>query len=71
VTNYLNAASIKGATTSISPDPTAATYGSSITVNVSVPFSKVSWLPSPWFLGSATLQAQAIMRTEQTNSSGS
>jgi hypothetical protein len=29
----------------------------------------VSWLPSPFFLGSTTLTAQSIMRSEQTSGS--
>ena len=71
VNTYLTGASVRGATTTVSPDPSSATYGSLITVSVSVPFTSVSWVATPSFLGSATLRAQCIMRTEQSNSSGS
>jgi len=71
VSTYLNGTSIGGATTTVSPDPAAATYGQGITVTVSVPFTSVSWLPSPFFLGSSVLKASCTMRTEQNNSSGS
>ncbi len=72
VGNYLSAGSISGATTTVNPDPpSGATYGSSVTVTVSVPFKSVSWTPAPFFLGSATLQAQCVMRTEQSGGSGS
>lgn len=70
VNTYLAGSSINGATSTVSPDPSSATYGSSITVTVSVPFTAVSWVP-PFFLGSTTLKAQCSMRTEQSNSSGS
>lgn len=71
VTNYLTGTSIGGSTTSVSPDPAAATYGQGITVTVTVPFSSVSWLPSPFFLGNSVLKASCTMRSEQNNSSGS
>ena len=71
VNTYLSGSSINGATATVSPDPSATTYGSSITVTVSVPFTAVSWVPSPFFLGATTLKAQCGMRTEQSNSSGS
>src|SRR5205809_603029 len=48
VNTYLTSTSIKGATATVSPDPTSATYGSSITVNVSLPYTAVSWVPSPF-----------------------
>lgn len=66
VTTYLSNAGISGATPSVSPDPpTSATTGSSVTVTVSVPFNSVSWLPTPQWLGSTTLTAVSVMRTEQ------
>lgn len=70
VSSYLTSTTISGATTSVSPDPTLATYGQGITVTVSVPFSAVSWLPSPFFLGDRILRSSCTMRTEQNNSSG-
>lgn len=56
---------ITGATTTCTPDPTAAAYGDSITVTVSVPFNGVSWLPSPIFLGGENLTATTVMRVER------
>ena len=72
VDNYLSAAGISGATASVSPDPpSGATYGSSVTVTVSVPFSDVCWTLKPLFLSSTTQQAQCVMRTEQSGAAGS
>jgi len=69
VSNYLSGASVSGATTTVSPDPpSSATYGSLVTVTVSIPFTSVSWTPSPFFLASTTLQATCSMRTEQSAS---
>ena len=49
----------------ISPtDPSTATAGTPITVTVTVPFSQVSWLPSPMFLGSRQMTASCVMRRE-------
>lgn len=65
VNSCLAAASVSGATTTISPAlPVAA--GQDITVTVKVPYSSVSWIPSPWFLGGATLSAVTVMRRETT-----
>jgi hypothetical protein len=56
---------IDGATVECNPDPSAAGYGESITVTVTVPFSGVSWLPSPIFLGGEDLTASTVMRVER------
>lgn len=65
VTNYLSAGGISGSTTTVSPNPpSSAGYGQSVTVTVSVPYSSVSWLPTPKYLNSATLTATSIMRRE-------
>lgn len=65
VNTYLNSANITGATITVNPNPPSnATYGSPVTVTVSVPFSQVSWLPSPMFLSGKTLTASSIMRRE-------
>ncbi len=69
VTTYLSNASITGATVTISPNPPAtAAAGTTVSVTVSIPFTSVSWLPSPFYLGSTTLSAKCSMRTEQTGS---
>lgn len=65
VSTYLTGASVSGATTSVSPDPlSTAEYGDAVTVTVSVPFSQVSWLPTPQFLNGTTLSAATTMRRE-------
>lgn len=63
---YLTAGAISGATITVNPDPpSTATYGTLVTVTVSTPFTAVSWVP-PLFLGSTTLTAKCVMRTEQS-----
>lgn len=65
VNNYLSAAGVSGATTTVSPSPpSSAAYNQSVTVNVQISYSSVSWLPVPHFLGGTTLKAGAIMRRE-------
>lgn len=52
----------------ISPtNPATATGGDPVTVTVSVPFSQVSWLPSPMFLGGRQMTASTVMRRESIN----
>ncbi len=48
----------------VTPDPTTATNGDPVTVSMTLPFSRVSWLPSPMFLGSANMTATSVMRRE-------
>jgi Flp pilus assembly protein TadG len=65
VGNYLSAGGIAGATTTVSPNPpSSAAYGQNVTVTVTVPYSAVSWLPVPKYLGSANLSAISTMRRE-------
>ncbi|MBI1903169.1 MAG: pilus assembly protein [Planctomycetia bacterium] len=65
VNNYLASASISGATVTVTPtEPSTAPAGGSVTVAVSVPFSQVTWLPAPMFLGGSTLVASTVMRRE-------
>jgi Flp pilus assembly protein TadG len=67
VNDYLEAASIDTGSTNVEvlPDPpTSAAFGEPITVTVEVPFSEVSWLPSPMYLGGKTLTATTVMRRE-------
>ncbi|MGQ9576918.1 MAG: TadE/TadG family type IV pilus assembly protein [Thermoguttaceae bacterium] len=65
VTNYLQNASVQGATVSVTPSPpSSAGYGEPVTVTVSVSFNQVSWLPAPMFLGGRTLSATTVMRRE-------
>lgn len=66
---YLTNAGITGgATISVSPNPpTSAASGDPVTVTISVPFSQVSWLPAPMYLGATTLNASSSMRRETVN----
>jgi Flp pilus assembly protein TadG len=65
VNYYLSSANISGATTTCTPNPPSSqTYGNPVSVNIAVPFSQVSWLPSPMFLGGKTLSATSVMRRE-------
>ncbi len=67
VNDYLTSASIDTTSTVVEvlPDPpSSAAFGEPITVTVEVPFSEVSWLPSPMYLGGKTLTATTVMRRE-------
>jgi len=66
VDSYLQNASITGASVTVNPtEPSTAGYGAPVTVKVQVPFSQVSWLPSPMFVGGGTnLTATTVMRRE-------
>lgn len=65
VTTYLSNASVTGATVTVNPNPpSSAGYGAPVTVTVSIPFSQVSWIPTPMFLSGTTLTASSVMRRE-------
>jgi Flp pilus assembly protein TadG len=65
VTTYLSNASVSGATVTVNPNPpSSAGYGAPVTVTVSIPFSQVSWIPTPMFLSGKTLTASSVMRRE-------
>ncbi len=64
VEDYATAVSVNGVSVTVSPDPASAPAGTTITVNTSVPFSNVSWMSTPWFLGGKTLSASSEMRKE-------
>ncbi len=65
VTQYLTSGSIQGATITVTPtNPGDAEFGDPVTVMVDIPFSQVSWLPSPMYLGGTTLSATTVMRRE-------
>lgn len=65
VTRYLDSGSIQGATITVTPtNPEDAEFGDPVTVTVDIPFSQVSWLPSPMYLGGKTLSATTVMRRE-------
>jgi Flp pilus assembly protein TadG len=67
VKSYLTAANVNLTDDKIAitpANPSSAGYGQPVTVTVSVPFSQVSWLPSPMFLGGTTMSASSAMRRE-------
>jgi Flp pilus assembly protein TadG len=66
VHDYLTAAHLPVVNPTVSPDPpSSANYGDPVTVTVQIPFSQVSWLPSPIFVsGSTPLTATTVMRRE-------
>ena len=65
VNNYLSGGGISGASVSVSPNPpSSAGYGQFVSVTVSVPYSSVSWLPTPRYLRTVTLSAASSMRRE-------
>ena len=67
VEGYLTngAIDLTGVVVTVAPDPPdSAGFGEPITVSVSIPFSEVSWLPTPMYLGGQTLTANTIMRRE-------
>ena len=67
IQEYLDSASIDPQDVTISVNPSNLSQtdtGDAITVSLSVPFTDVSWLPSPWFLSNRTLQASCTMRRE-------
>lgn len=67
VKSYLTGATVKDATVTVTPNPpSSAGFGEPVTVTVSVPFNKVTWLPKPMFLSGKTLTAQSIMRRESS-----
>jgi Flp pilus assembly protein TadG len=68
VDSFLNGVGVKGASITIVPGNTGSVaHGQPIIVSVSIPFSKVSWLKSPFFLKNTTLHSQATMRRETPN----
>src|SRR5262245_11795669 len=64
VQNYTTGVVVNGVTATVTPDPATAVAGTTITVEASVPFSNVSWMPSAWFLSGKTLKASSQMRKE-------
>lgn len=61
----LSQAKLRGPVVTIDPDLSySSDCGALVTVTVSVPFSQVSWLPSPMFLSGKTLTASTVMRRE-------
>lgn len=66
VNDYLEGASIRGATVTVSPDPPdSAGWGEPVTVTVRIPFGQVTWLPTPMYVGrDMQLSSGTTMRRE-------
>jgi Flp pilus assembly protein TadG len=64
VEEYTAGVAVPGVDVTVSPNPSTAAPGTTITVTTSVAFSDVSWMTSPWFLGGKTLTASSQMRKE-------
>jgi Flp pilus assembly protein TadG len=65
VEKFLAASGVTGSKVLVSPASTSSVaHGEPVTVSVSIPFRKVSWLPSPMFFGNLTLSSTAAMRRE-------
>jgi Flp pilus assembly protein TadG len=64
VAEYAAGVGISGVEVSVSPNPATAAAGAAITVDVEIDYSKVSWLPAPWFMGGKQLVASSVMRKE-------
>jgi Flp pilus assembly protein TadG len=69
VNSALSAGGISGATTTVMvngavTNASTAAQGDQISVEITVPFSQVTWLPTTWFLGDATLAETSVMRHE-------
>jgi Flp pilus assembly protein TadG len=68
VESFLAGTGITGTNVTVTPSNTGSVaHGQPITVSVSVPFTKVSWLAHPFFFGSKTLTSTATMRRETPN----
>ena len=64
VEEYAASVAVPGVDVSVTPDPSSAVAGQTVSVTTSIAFQDVSWIPSPWFLGGKTLTASSLMRKE-------
>jgi Flp pilus assembly protein TadG len=65
VNTFLTNEGINGATTAVTPSSLSSVAdGTQVSVTVSIPYSSVSWLPKPFFLGGKTLTATTVMCRE-------
>lgn len=68
VESFLARVGVTGSKISVrNRNTTSLAHGEPITVTVTVPFSRVSWLPKPFFLRNTTLSSAATMRREMPN----
>lgn len=67
VDGYLSSAGItfKDSYVTLDPtDPASAGYREAVTVQVTVPFADVSWIPAPLYLAGTNLSASTVMSRE-------
>ena len=67
VSGYLSSAGISNGedyVTLTPSEPSAAGYREPVKVEVTVPFSKVSWIPTPLYLNGTDLKASTVMSRE-------
>lgn len=65
VSSFLADTGISCVTVMVTPSPLdTAEIGDAVTVNVSVPFGAVSWLPSSFYFGGVSLESTVVMRRE-------
>ena len=64
VTEYAAGVGVVGVAATVSPNPATAGPGQPVTVNVSIGFNQVSWLPAPWLMGGRDLESSSVMRKE-------
>lgn len=64
VTEYAAGVGVRGVVASVSPNPATAAAGEPVTVNVTIGFNQVSWLPAPWIMGGRELASSSVMRKE-------
>jgi Flp pilus assembly protein TadG len=65
VNGCLSIVALPAVTPTVSPNPpSTATAGQNVTVRVSLPFSQISWLPVPQWLGGVTLTSTAVEQRE-------
>jgi Flp pilus assembly protein TadG len=64
VTEYAAGVGVNGVVADVSPNPATAAAGQPVTVNVTIGFEQVSWLPAPWIMGGRDLASSSVMRKE-------
>jgi Flp pilus assembly protein TadG len=64
VTEYAAGVGVNGVVASVSPNPATAAAGQPVTVNVTIGFEQVSWLPAPWIMGGRDIASSSVMRKE-------
>ncbi len=64
VEEYAAGVGVNGVVATVSPNPATATAGQPVTVDVTIGFNQVSWLPAPWLMGGRDLSSSSVMRKE-------